>query len=174
MVIEKVEGGLDSERDLDRLLRIGGVPVIFLHSLAGSVRHWFFQLQHLEKKRRAIAMQLPGHAAFPPLQDEHCSIDSLAKDIDEVVDKLDLSRFVLVGHSFGATVAIAYAAQISKEWPGFSWRILPEMQERFPSSRQAASLLNCNLTLMPVRSRSIMASSWRNRGIRLENRCCRI
>ncbi len=109
MVFEKVEGGLDSTGILIDSCGSGGCPVIFLHSLAGSVGHWSFQLQHLEKKRLAIAMLLPGHAASTPLQDEGCSIDSLARDVGAVVDELDLSRFVLVGHSFGATVAIAYA-----------------------------------------------------------------
>jgi pimeloyl-ACP methyl ester carboxylesterase len=39
----------------------GGIPVVFVHSFAGSTEHWSAQLAHLRKTRRAVALDLHGH-----------------------------------------------------------------------------------------------------------------
>ena len=87
----------------------GGLPVIFVHSFAGSAAHWSAQLEHLRKKRRAVAFDLRGHGMSAPPDDGDYAIRSLATDIGAVADKLRLVRFVLVGHSIGGAAAIAYA-----------------------------------------------------------------
>lgn len=87
----------------------GGLPVVFLHSLAGNTSHWSAQLEHLRKKRRAVALDIRGHGNSESPNDGDFAIESLANDIDVVADELGLKRFVLVGHSSGGTVAIAYA-----------------------------------------------------------------
>jgi pimeloyl-ACP methyl ester carboxylesterase len=89
------------------------LPVIFIHSAAGSTSHWAAQLQHLRRTRRAIAIDLRGHgrSAMPANPDfaRDFAIASMAEDIGAVADTLQLDRFVLVGHSMGGFVAIAYA-----------------------------------------------------------------
>jgi pimeloyl-ACP methyl ester carboxylesterase len=86
-----------------------GIPVLFLHSLAGNANHWLGQLEHLRRERRAIALDLRGHGRSEPSLDGDYAIESLAGDIDAVVSLLGLLRFVLVGHSLGGSVSIAYA-----------------------------------------------------------------
>jgi pimeloyl-ACP methyl ester carboxylesterase len=85
------------------------LPVVFVHSFAGSASHWQEQLAHLRKKRRAVAFDLRGHGKSAPPKDGDYAIESLSSDIEAVVDELGLSRFVLVGHSLGGAAAIAYA-----------------------------------------------------------------
>ena len=87
----------------------GGVPVVFVHSLAGNARQWLGQLEHLHGERRAVALDLRGHGHSDPALDGDYSIESMAEDIDDVVNALGLQRFVLVGHSMGGSVSIAYA-----------------------------------------------------------------
>lgn len=87
----------------------GGLPVVFVHSLAGNTSHWSVQLEHLRKVRRAVAFDLRGHGNSESPKNGDFSIESLASDIDVVADELGLKRFVLVGHSSGGTVAITYA-----------------------------------------------------------------
>jgi len=87
----------------------GGLPVVFVHSLAGNARHWSAQLEHLRKERRAVALDIRGHGNSKSPKDGDFAIESLANDIGAVADELGLKRFVLVGHSSGGTVAIAYA-----------------------------------------------------------------
>jgi pimeloyl-ACP methyl ester carboxylesterase len=86
-----------------------GMPVVFVHSYAGTSKHWADQLDHLRSSRRALALDLRGHGSSTPPPDDDYSIESLAEDIEAVVDSLDLKRFVIVGHSFGASATIAFA-----------------------------------------------------------------
>ena len=86
-----------------------GLAVLFVHSFAGSSAHWQAQLAHLRESRRALAMDLRGHGASAAPEDHDYAIPHLADDVAAVADALDLSRFVLVGHSMGGSAAAAYA-----------------------------------------------------------------
>lgn len=87
----------------------GGLPVVFVHSFAGSSAHWVPQLAHLRETRRAVALDLRGHGRSDSPVSNSFAVDSLAADIAAVVDSLGLDRFVLVGHSLGGAAAAAYA-----------------------------------------------------------------
>ncbi len=89
----------------------GGIPVLFIHSLAGNSGQWSCQLEHLRKERRAIAIDLRGHGKSDPARDGDYSIDAMANDIYSVSKALGLNRFVLVGHSMGGLVSIEYAGR---------------------------------------------------------------
>jgi pimeloyl-ACP methyl ester carboxylesterase len=91
------DGGVDS------------VPVIFIHALAGNTQQWSAQLNHIRTTRRAVALDLRGHGqSLSPANGDY-AIDSMAQDIQTVVDQLDIERFILVGHSMGGSVAGVYA-----------------------------------------------------------------
>jgi pimeloyl-ACP methyl ester carboxylesterase len=89
----------------------GGLPVVFLHSFGGSTAHWNAELGRLRPERRAIAIDLRGHGESDAPESDDFAIESLANDIERVVDALELEKFVLVGHSMGGAVATAYAAE---------------------------------------------------------------
>jgi pimeloyl-ACP methyl ester carboxylesterase len=87
------------------------LPVLFVHSLAGNGGQWALQLDHLRRHRRAMAVDLRGHGDSDPADDGAYGVASLAADLAAVADHFALRRFVLAGHSLGAAVAIAYAAE---------------------------------------------------------------
>ncbi|HYU31211.1 MAG TPA: alpha/beta fold hydrolase [Thermoanaerobaculia bacterium] len=89
----------------------GALPVLFLHSLAGNGGQWALQLDHLRRRRRAVALDLRGHGDSDPAEDGDYSIGGLAGDVEAAADQLGLRRFVLVGHSLGGSVAIEYAGR---------------------------------------------------------------
>ena len=86
-----------------------GIPVVLLHSFGGDSSHWSSQLDHLRHERRALAIDLRGHGKSAAPRDGDYSVEGFAKDVETVVEKLGLRRFVLVGHSLGGAVAIKYA-----------------------------------------------------------------
>jgi pimeloyl-ACP methyl ester carboxylesterase len=90
---------------------IDGLPLLLLHSYAGSTAHWKAQLTHLRRRRRALAMDLRGHGRSEVPSSGAYSIGALAEDVAAVADRLDLRRFVLVGHSMGGAAAVAYAGK---------------------------------------------------------------
>jgi pimeloyl-ACP methyl ester carboxylesterase len=87
----------------------GGMPAVLVHSLAGNTSQWSAQLGHLRKSRRAIAIDLRGHGLSQQPADGDYSIEALARDIDTVVREIGVSELVLVGHSMGGIVSLAYA-----------------------------------------------------------------
>jgi pimeloyl-ACP methyl ester carboxylesterase len=87
----------------------GGLPVVLVHSFAGSSGHWAGQLAHLRPARRAVALDLRGHGRSQAPPPGGYTVDGLAADIGAVADGLGLKRFVLVGHSMGGVAAAAYA-----------------------------------------------------------------
>ena len=86
-------------------------PVMLLHSLAGNSSQWATQLAQLRRSRRAVAVNLRGHGKSEPPRNGDYSITGMAGDVAAVVDTLGLKSFVLVGHSMGGGVALAYAGQ---------------------------------------------------------------
>jgi pimeloyl-ACP methyl ester carboxylesterase len=89
----------------------GSLPVLLVHSFAGSSAHWKSQLAHLRRRRRALAMDLRGHGHSDAPSSGDYSVPALAEDIAAVADALELRRFVLVGHSMGGAAAAAYAGK---------------------------------------------------------------
>jgi pimeloyl-ACP methyl ester carboxylesterase len=89
-----------------------GTPVLFVHSAAGSSELFAAQLDHLRAAgRRAIAIDLRGHGRSRPPADGDYSIEGMATDVGAVADHLGLARFVLVGHSLGGAVSVAFAGR---------------------------------------------------------------
>jgi len=86
---------------------VGRAPVLFLHSLAGNAGLWRSQIEHLMPARLALAVDLPGHGVSDPPEAGDCSPSAMAAEVASVVEALDLAPIVLVGHSYGASVAIA-------------------------------------------------------------------
>jgi pimeloyl-ACP methyl ester carboxylesterase len=87
------------------------VPIVFVHSLAGNGGQWALQLDHLRRRRRAVALDLRGHGESDPAEDGDYSIAGLAADVEAVADQLGMRRFILAGHSLGSVVAIEYASR---------------------------------------------------------------
>jgi pimeloyl-ACP methyl ester carboxylesterase len=87
----------------------GELPVVFLHSIAGNSSHWAVQLQHLRRRRRAVALDLRAHGHSESPKNGDYTIAGIAGDVAAVVDSLGLARFVMVGHSMGGGVALTYA-----------------------------------------------------------------
>ena len=110
----------------------GGLPVVFVHSLAGNTGHWSGQLEHLRGDRRTLAIDLRGHGRSDPARDGDYSVEAMAGDIESVVAALGLRRFVLVGHSMGGSASIEYAGRHRMPWPGFFWPTRPVTPEKYP------------------------------------------
>jgi pimeloyl-ACP methyl ester carboxylesterase len=87
------------------------VPMLFVHSYAGSSAHWEAQLAHARRRRRAVAMDVRGHGHSDPPADGDYSVPALGDDIAAVADALELRRFVLVGHSLGGAAAAAFVGK---------------------------------------------------------------
>jgi pimeloyl-ACP methyl ester carboxylesterase len=87
-----------------------GRPVVLLHG-AGLTLDDFLSgpMRRLALRFHVVAVDRPGLGYSTPLPQREASPQAQARAIHQAVRALGLRRPVLVGHSLGATVALAYA-----------------------------------------------------------------
>jgi pimeloyl-ACP methyl ester carboxylesterase len=90
-----------------------GLPVLLLHGFAEDRTVWDEIVPLLSNRCRVLAPDLPGSGRSDLLPGEP-SIDALADSIRAFVDALQIEQSVLVGHSMGGYVALAFA----EKYPG--------------------------------------------------------
>lgn len=88
----------------------GGLPVIFIPSLAGNTSQWKAQLAHLAPTRQVVAIDLRGHGKSDPPKRAAYAPEDYAQDVTAVLDALKIRHAVVVGHSMGSAAALAFAA----------------------------------------------------------------
>jgi pimeloyl-ACP methyl ester carboxylesterase len=107
--------GTGSFLDLDdggriRVLEAGeGRPVVLVHGVTLSAEIWHKQLSALSDRFRLIALDQRGHGQSQPGTDRP-SLPRLARDLAQLLETLDLTDVVLVGHSLGGMVSLGLAA----------------------------------------------------------------
>ena len=86
-----------------------GTPVVLLHGLTGSPAYLRPLAERLAGWHRVIAPDLPGHGGtgLPA----GLTVEGCAQLLAEACAQLGVERPVVVGHSFGAPIAVAWAAQ---------------------------------------------------------------
>src|SRR6476646_501083 len=79
--------------------------VVFVHGLGGSSYSWWAQLAACEARgHRAIAYDQRG-AGRSARPDGPYSVELWVRDLERMLDGLDVDRAVLIGHSVGCMVA---------------------------------------------------------------------
>ena len=82
----------------------GEPALVFLHYWGGSSRTWAGVMGHLNGNHRTVALDFRGWGDSDKPATGY-RIEELASDVSAVLTQLELSRFILVGHSMGAKVA---------------------------------------------------------------------
>lgn len=83
-------------------------PLVLLHGFLEDSRMWSGMVGHFEKLGRVVRIDLPGHGQSGNFSDVH-SMEDMADAVHEVINVLGLRVPVLLGHSMGGYVALAYA-----------------------------------------------------------------
>lgn len=87
-----------------------GPPLVFVHGLFGLVEHWQFQLSVFATDIDLIAYDLRGSGRSSKPIAETYPIEQHARDLAEVLGHLEVDApAVVVGHSMGSCVALAFA-----------------------------------------------------------------
>lgn len=86
-------------------------PVVLLAGLGLDHESWAGPAAALARHHRVVRIDLRGTGGSDAPTAGY-SLDRLARDVIVVLDRLDLSDVVLVGHSFGAQIALLVAATI--------------------------------------------------------------
>lgn len=87
-----------------------GMPVLLLHGLGQQRSFWDPVVRRL-RARPVAALDQRGHGETDTPLDRDYSVAACAEDALAVLDRLGWGRAVLVGHSWGASVALEAAAR---------------------------------------------------------------
>src|SRR5688500_6395257 len=85
-------------------------PILCLHGGAAHGPSFDFVARGFTPQYHVRALDLRGHGDSDWPKPRAYSFATYAKDVAEVVEKLDLRDFVLIGHSMGGMVSLHYAA----------------------------------------------------------------
>ena len=84
--------------------------ILILHGWRQNLSHWQQVAKALSQKNKVISLDLPGFgsSSIPPTV---FSTNDYATFVKKFIEKLDLSKIVLLGHSFGGKIAIKMASR---------------------------------------------------------------
>jgi proline iminopeptidase len=91
----------------------GQTPCVFVHGGPGAGSYSFEKLggNHLEDQLRLIYYDQRGSGRSGSPTRPNYSMARMVQDLEELRQHLGLERWVLMAHSFGGTIATAYAAK---------------------------------------------------------------
>ncbi|MBW5800611.1 alpha/beta fold hydrolase [Halomonas elongata] len=84
-----------------------GVPLVVVHGLLGSADNWRSHIKKWRDSRRVIAVDLRNHGRSPHV--EGMGYEAMAEDLMALLDRLDVQKAHLLGHSMGGKVVISVA-----------------------------------------------------------------
>lgn len=80
-------------------------PLVLLHGTSASLHTWQGWAEALSPTRRVIRIDLPGFGLTGPMPDGNYQLQRYAEFVRDVLDALRVPQAVLVGNSFGGSVA---------------------------------------------------------------------
>jgi pimeloyl-ACP methyl ester carboxylesterase len=87
-----------------------GTPVLLVHGITEDHRAWDELVPELSRGARVIRVDLPGHGQSSPLSEY--SAPALVTPLAELVQRLELDRPHLVGHSLGGLMVTLLGALV--------------------------------------------------------------
>src|SRR6478609_1216628 len=91
-----------------------GRPLVLLHGAFYTIEmNWSQLIPELSKTRKVIAIELQGHG-HSPFSDRKLSRETLASDVEKVMDYLKIDSADIAGYSFGGQIAYQFAIQSPK------------------------------------------------------------
>lgn len=83
--------------------------IVFVHGLSGSSSAWIPYEREFMEEFNIVTLDLRGHGkSEKPEKYEDYKIENFADDLCDLVDYLRLDKFILVGHSLGSLVVLAF------------------------------------------------------------------
>jgi pimeloyl-ACP methyl ester carboxylesterase len=85
-----------------------GPSMVLLHGLASQAHIWDLTAPHLIDSFRVSALDQRGHG-LTSKPDRGYDFQSVTRDLDRVLNRLQIGPAILIGHSWGGNVAVQYA-----------------------------------------------------------------
>lgn len=120
-----------------------GRAVVLLHGFLESLDIFDELTAKLSKSFRVISIDLPGHGQTPSVGYIH-TMELMAGCVKAVMDSLHLKKYVVVGHSMGGYVALAFAELFPEHVKGFCLfhsTAMPDSEEKKKDRERVAEIV---------------------------------
>lgn len=126
------------------------IPILFLHGFTGSVLDWEFLSDKLPSGFTPIFLDLMGHGKTDSPNNVENYNSSVQVDLlNKLIDKLNISNFIISGYSMGGRLALSYAFRfpdkiqaIVLESSSFGIEKQKERYERIKSDELLSEMIN--------------------------------
>ena len=109
----------DNTKIYYELLGEKGSPLIFLPGVACPINHWHHQIEHFSKNHKVISFYYRGHALSETPKDKSAlNIESLTKDLNCLLEALQIEKACFLSHSFGGQIIIEAYRQFPEKFSG--------------------------------------------------------
>ena len=86
-----------------------GRPLILNYGIGCLINHWGLQIKHFARNYRVISYDYRAHHQSQiPADRDHLDVDALARDLNGLMNHLDIPRASLWGHSFGVQMLVRH------------------------------------------------------------------
>lgn len=95
-----------------------GLPVVLIHGFCENKELWTGFQEKLSTAYRVITIDLPGHGQSEAALHD-LTMEFMAQKVNELLNDLDIHSCVMIGHSLGGYVTLAFAESYSGKLRGF-------------------------------------------------------
>lgn len=95
-----------------------GNAIVLLHGFTEDLRMWKHFTAGLSRKYRVVCIDLPGHGKSGCLAEIH-TMELMAGAVSAVLKHLEIKKCLMVGHSMGGYVTLAFASKYQRMLKGF-------------------------------------------------------
>ena len=139
-----------------------GRPIVLLHGAGFTGHQWNLMAPLLARSARIYALDLRGHGESAKLNDGY-DLDTAVGDVREFIELLALEAPILVGHSWGGSIALRYAAEEPKTCAGivladggfFESASFETWEEREQALNEGPALDGLNVDALLARARAL-------------------
>lgn len=93
--------------------------LVLLHGYCGSSAYWEKVAGRLAASARVIAPDARGHGLSGAPEDEIYGMEAYADDLEQLLGALGIARAIVLGHSLGGYIALAYAERYRQRLTAF-------------------------------------------------------
>ncbi|MHA7967488.1 alpha/beta fold hydrolase [Paenibacillus sp. CAU 1782] len=98
----------------------GGKPaLVLLHGYCGSSAYWEKVAESLAEEVRVIAPDARGHGASSAPAEDVYEMEAFAEDLEALLGHLGVQSAILLGHSLGGYITLAFAERYESRLAGF-------------------------------------------------------
>ncbi|RME19850.1 MAG: alpha/beta fold hydrolase [Bacteroidetes bacterium] len=126
-----------------------GRCIVLLHGFLGSTEIWKYTIPYLSKSYKVIAIDLPGHGKTDCFGYAH-SMELMADAVHAVLKYFRIKNCVLIGHSMGGYVALAFTKKYPHIIKGlclFHSTAYPDTEEKKKDRNRAIKIVQKNSAL---------------------------